>query len=307
MTGVQQLDSPVLLEECEPGWHESSPGQIHPGTPGSGGTPGSYCPSSWEENFDRSEMSTQVMINNQTPSDVPVLRFVFVAGTGAPGAGEMTLNGSQTGASLAYFSVRDDLGVDATVWLRYLHHGCTIRIDTLASTKESRGYAVTAENPTVYTNYVAVSITWTEGTDDVPHGPVDVTLSIVARVPELWQDSYGVNHYGRITFQRTDLVNVNRDLYGTLANRILQIRGSNSVPRLASVTLDARQGPPGHTMSLMSRADPTRPSRYRCCLQVGARTVYNQMCFASSVRHTITRSEWTLRIGLDVALWAGAL
>jgi hypothetical protein len=28
------------------------------------------------------------------------------------------------------------------------------------------------------------------------------------------------------------------------------------------------------------------------------------MCFASSIRHLITRDEWTLTIGLDIAEWA---
>lgn len=307
---VAQLDHPEVFvdDPTDCGWHQSAPGQIHPGTPGSGGTPGSYCPSSWEESFDRSEMSTSVAINNQLPQDVPTLRFIFPADAGAvpPSAGEMTLNGTQEAATRAYFNVRDDLGKDTTIWLRYLHNGSTISYATLAATKESRSYQVTGE-VVVHPNYVEVPITWTQGTTAVPHGPVDVTLGPTARVPEIWEDAYGVDHYGRISFSRTDLINTNRDLLPILADRILKIRASNSVPRLASVTLDARQGPEGHTASLMSRTDPGRPSRYQCCLQVGGRTIYNQICFASSVRHVITRSEWTTRIGLDVALWAGLL
>jgi hypothetical protein len=136
---------------------------------------------------------------------------------------------------------------------------------------------------------------------------VTVTLSIGTEVPQLWTDPYGVFHYGYLTFTRTDLINTDRDLFAKLADRILEVRGSNSVPRLQAVTIDARTGSPMANMRMMSAAAPEKPSRYRMFLHVDERTIYDRMSFATAVRHFISHDEWTLRITTDIAEWAAQL
>ncbi len=289
-------------------WIESSPGQIYPGGSASPARPGSYCPQAWTEDFDRAAMSTEVLIGRSAPTDIPVLRYVFPSDTGAvpPPAGEFSLDNNQQDATTMYVSRTDDLGVDASIWINYLHNGGSLNYQTLADTKEQRGYRVTGD-PTEYPAYFAIPIFWTQGTTAVPHGPVDVTLNLGREVPQLWQDAYGVAHYGRMTFNRTDLINTDRLLFETLADRILEIRGSNSVPRLETVTLDARTGESGLNMGLMSLAAPEKPSRYLMSLDVNGRRIFQRMCFATSVRHHIVDDEWTLQIGLDIAEYAAQL
>jgi len=293
------------------GWIESSPGQIVTGEVSAdgtgGGRPGSYCPEDWEEDFDRSQMSTQVMVARSAPSNVPALRYIFAADTGPvpPAAGTFNLNGTQTAATKMYVSKQTDLGDDATIWLNYLHNGCSLSYKRLL-TNESRGYQVTG-TAVEHAGYFEVPIFWTQGTEVVPHGPQDLTLSITAEVPQVWHEDYGISHYGRMVFNRTDLISVNTDLFEKIATRVLAVRGSNSVPRLEAVTLNAATGKPGHNMSLMSLADPGKPSRYMCCMRVGGRQIFHRMCFATSTRHFISRDEWTLRISLDIAEWAALL
>jgi hypothetical protein len=298
-------------DPCVPGWRESAPGQVHPGIPGSGspGRPGSYCPSAWTEDFDRAQMSTQVIMGRQSPSDVPTLRYVFPSDNGAvpPPAGEFSFDADQESSGWMFVSKTDDLGVDATIWLNYLHYASTITIQTLASTKEQRSYFVTGEPIEDATGYFAIPISWTQGTTDVPHGPIDMTLQLGREIPIPYQDTYGVEHYGRMVYNRTDLISTDRSKFETLADHILEIRGSNSVPRIDTVTLDARTGWPGHNMALMSQAAPERPSRYFCCMNVDGRRIFHRMMFATSVRHHIVDDEWTLVISLDLAEWAGVL
>jgi hypothetical protein len=113
----------------------------------------------------------------------------------------------------------------------------------------------------------------------------------------------------RLNFTRTDLINTTTSLFETLADRILEVRGSNSVPRVESVTVDARTGRhfPLHNMTAMSAVRPEKPSRYKLRLQVGGRLIFDRMMFATSVRHTIERDEWSTVITFDVAEWAAQL
>jgi hypothetical protein len=285
-------------------WVPTAPGVIV-GAGGTPGVPGSVCPQGWTEDFDRAQMSTQVFMGRNPPEGVPVLRYDFPSsGSVPPAAGSISMNGTQTGATRLYAS-SSAAGVDAGVWLAYLHGTCTVTIASLGTDTKSRTYGVTGD-VVEHAGYYEVPIFWTGGTDAIPNGAVDVTLSIATEPPLLYEDAYGVGHYGRMPFQRTDLVSTDRDLFGTLADRILEIRGSNSVPRLESVTIDARTGHgfPTHNMNLMSLASPEKPSRYLCRLKVEDRLIFDRMCFATNVRHFISRDEWTLRITLDIAEWA---
>ena len=112
---------------------------------------------------------------------------------------------------------------------------------TADDNNKTRGYRVTG-TPVEQTNHFDIPINWISGTTAIDPGFVELTLQLVAEPPRIYQDTFGVNHYGRLTFQRTDLIRVEPiadPIYKTLADRILEIRGSNSVPRLESVTMDA--------------------------------------------------------------------
>lgn len=298
------------------------PGTIVPGTPGSPGVPGSYCPQGWTEDFDRAQMSTQVLINHVAPSDIPTFRYDFPGSfADPPPAGQITLNAPQTDATVMRVAKSDAGGADQSVWLRYVHQNCTVTITavgrgTADDNNKSRGYRIVGA-PTESASHLSWPVFWTAGTEAIVPGPVDLTLSITPEVPQLWLDSFGVDHYGRMTFNRTDLIRVDpltvngapNPIYRTLADRILEIRGSNSVPRLESVTLDARTDHtfPMHNMNLMSSAAPEKPSRYLCRLQVEGRVIFERMMFTTAIRHAIARDEWTLVITMDLADWAAQL
>jgi hypothetical protein len=278
------------------------------------GVPGSVCPQGWDEDFDRSQMSTQALIGRSSPANVPVLRYNLVAlPDSTPPAGVLSTSPNQEAATRIYISKTGAAGNDNMIWLGYLnrHSSLTFTLPGNPSADppvpdRSRGYELTAdviEHPAYY----EVPVFWTEGTDHVPAGAVRLTLRIGAEVPKLYQDTYGVEHYGPLPFNRTDLISVDRDLFRKLADRILEVRGSNSVPRLEAVTIDARTGMKLRNMGLMSQAAPERPSRYLCCLKVGSRLIFHRQCFTTAVRHHISHDEWTLRITLDLAEWAGTL
>ena len=292
---------------------EGPPGSIV--YPGGAGTAGTICPAGWDEDFDRSQMSTQVMIARQAPAEVPDFTYTLSPAGGAPPAtGAIVTYPNQEAATRLYVSKTAAGGVNAAIWLAYLNRHSSVTFVSAADEdadppihETRRGYELTAD-VIEHGAYYELPVFWTSGTEHVPtDGPVTFTLTIGQEVPQLWQDIYGVNHYGRMTFNRTDLINTDRDLFEKLADRILEVRGSNSVPRLEAVTLDARTGDPMSTMRLMSSAAPEKPSRYRMHLEVGTREVYDRMCFATAVRHFIAPNEWTLRITLDIAEWAAQL
>lgn len=296
-------------------WYESTPGTINEG--GTPGTPGSHCPQGWTEDFDRAQMSTQVLINHQTPGDIPVFRYDFPGSFDAsPDTGTITLNAPQQTAFMMAVHKIDANGADASVWLRYIQQDCTVAITSVDradpdDNNKRRGYRIVGD-PVESATHFTWPIFWVDGTEAIDPGPVDLTLTIVGETPQLWEDTFGVNHYGRLTFSRTDLIRtdpLSETIYQTLADRILEVRGSNSVPRLESVTLDARTDHhfPMHNMNLMSSAAPEKPSRYLCRLKVGDRFIFDRMCFATNIRHFIARDEWTLRITLDIAEWAAQL
>ena len=219
------------------------------------------CPQGWEEDFDRAQMSTQVMIGRQLPSELPVSAPYNLAATVTvpPAAGALVVDPNQETATRIYASKTTAGGVDATIWLGYLNRHGTVSYD---SGDTSRGYDLTAD-VIEHDGYYELPVIWTSGTDHVPSGPVEFFVtSIGTEVPQLWIDTYGVAHYGRMTFQRTDLINTDRDLFEKMADRILEVRGSNSAPRLEAVTIDARTGSPLRNMGLMSQASPEKPSRY---------------------------------------------
>jgi hypothetical protein len=291
------------------------------GPPGSivypdAGTAGTVCPAGWDEDFDRSQMSTQVMIARSAPAEVPELIYhLATTPSDPPPAGTIVTDPNQEEATRLLVPKEVAPGGNGGQWLNFLNRHSTVSYRSAAddttdppTPETSRTYQLTAD-VIEHADHYELPVTWTGGTAHVPTGGlVTLTLSIGAEVPQLWFDPYGVDHYGRMTFNRTDLINQRRDLFTKLADRILEVRGSNSVPRLQAVTIDARTGSaPLENMRLMSSAAPEKPSRYRMALEVDDRVIYDRMCFASAVRHYIARNEWTLRITLDIAEWAAQL
>lgn len=289
---------------------EGPPGSIVYPEPGTSGT---ICPQGWDENFDRSQMSTQVIIARSAPSDVPDFVYTLEITGDVPGPGGLAADPNQEAATVLHVSKTAMDGDDATIWLGYLNRHSSVTYTSAADDtvdpkipETSRGYKLTAD-VIEHADYYDLPVVWTSGTSHVPTGLVTVKLSIGTEVPQLWFDPYGVEHYGRMTFNRTDLISTDRTLFAKLADRILEVRSSNSVPRIEAVTIDARTGSKLPNMALMSSAAPEKPSRYRMALVVGSRTIYDRMMFASAVRHFIARDEWTLRITLDIAGWAAQL
>jgi hypothetical protein len=63
-----------------------------------------------------------------------------------------------------------------------------------------------------------------------------------------------------------------------------------------------------HNIDVMAAASPQKPSRYLVRIQAEpGRMIAERMMFCASVRHFLSRNEWTLDMTLDVAEWAGTL
>lgn len=283
-------------------WTESAPGTIHPGSM-TGYIPGDICPSDWDEDFDRAQMSTQVLIGRQLPTNIPTLTYNFPGST-PPANTELTL--VDTPPTMLVSKQQAAFPPYVSAILDFIKTGDTLRVASTASTGDSLGYRVTSE-PVDHGTYLEIPIFWTEGSSPPAAGQVYLTMTLTAEPPQLWIDALGKQLYGVETFNRLDLINANTDLFETLADRILEVRGVNSVPRIDSVTIDARTGPGIANMELMSSAAPERPSRYQLRLAVDERPIFDRMMFVASVRHFIARDEWTLRVGLDIAEWAAQL
>lgn len=289
------------------GFTPSDPDAVIPSTPASPLRPGDACPQTWDESADRSQMTTQVMIARQSPSNIPPLTYNF-PGANPPNPGEVVLNAAQSEATVIRVHKTMNTGADSTIWLRYLHTNDRVRFADADDTGVAVGYVLTGE-PAEAATFFDLPVVWQDGQNPVPAGVTALTLSLLPQPPHLFYDAFGVPLYGVETLSRTDLINTSEDLLPTLADRILEVRGSNSIPRVEAVTLDARTGGFNQptVMHLMSTAAPERPSRYRMRLQVNERPIYDRVCFVNSVRHFVSRDEWTVRLALDVAEWAAQL
>lgn len=286
-------------------WYATNPGVVPPGyTPG---TPGDVCPTVWTEDADRSQMSTEVLIGRTLPSNIPDLAYTL--GSGSVTTGEIVVVGpNQIEATALNISRASVGGANQSAWLDYLNVGSNLKITVVDDPTKSLGYQV-SDDPTFHSGYIAVPVAWRDGITTLDPGPVTLSISLGPEPPLLYWDDYGRDVYGRETFVRTDLINATRSLFETLADRILEVRGSNSIPRVDTVGIDARTGRdfPMQNMELMSTVRPEKPSRYAIALEVDGRLIYDRMMFATSVRHTIERDEWSTQITLDVAEWAGVL
>ena len=182
-------------------------------------------------------------------------------------------------------------GVEATIWLRYLKSGDSVRFVDTDDTGIALTYRLTGDHDRVPRHTSCCRSSGRTARPRFPPGAVTLALQLLSEPPDLYVDTFGRDLYGHETLSVTDLINTSKDLFETLADRILEVRGVNSVPRVEAVTIDARTGHGTQNMELMSTAAPEKPSRYRMRLQVDERPIYDRMCFVSSVRHFITRSR----------------
>jgi hypothetical protein len=114
-------------------------------------------------------------------------------------------------------------------------------------------------------------------------------------------DGQGQIKYGIEPYERVDLLTASDASLLQLAQRVLRTRAAATAPRVRSVTLDARTSTAA--LDLMSSVEVYRPSRYRCRLQYPQPrgVVFDEEYFATGVVHTMTPSDWTLQLNLDVA------
>ena len=105
-------------------------------------------------------------------------------------------------------------------------------------------------------------------------------------------------------FTRSDLTPLDDAMLTTLANRVLEVRNVDTMPRIEAVTLDAATDPgDGRLVELMATARPEIPTRIRCRLRArDGRPVFDVEMFVTAVRHQITDTgRWGCRLALDAA------
>jgi hypothetical protein len=104
-------------------------------------------------------------------------------------------------------------------------------------------------------------------------------------------------------FERGDLETYATGDLQRLADRMVETRGLDTMPRVESVTFDAGNDPgDGRTVELMATARTETPTRLRCRLATGGRTVFDRDMFVTGAAHTINeRGRWGCRLTLDVA------
>ena len=169
------------------------------------------------------------------------------------------------------------------------------------------GFRITA-TPIDHGTYYELPVQWESGaaTTYTGRGPVPMTLR--PEPPLLCIDALGKSLYGVETFNRTDLINSTTDLFETLADRILEVRGVNSRPPRGGGhdRCPHRARHRQHGTHVDRRPPRNRPAI--CCASPSTSARFSTAWSScSGVRHFIARDEWTLRINCDIAEWAGVL
>ena len=170
-------------------WTASNPGAVvPPSTPGTV-TGGDICPQDWDEDFDRSQMSTQVMIGRQLPSNIPRLLFTLVD-TGPPDHGELFVSGGPDYVLLVS-KQQAVFPEHINSFLEFIKVDDTIRITHAGSTGQTLGWRVTA-TPIEHALYFEFPVFWTEGTLPFPEGDaVFFTRQLLPEPPLLYIDAVG--------------------------------------------------------------------------------------------------------------------
>lgn len=114
------------------------------------------------------------------------------------------------------------------------------------------------------------------------------------------EDAMDRAEFGVETFERTDLeTNLDADL-GIIADRVLEVRSPDHMPRIAAVNLDAATG--RNVVEVLTAANPYAPARFYCRHQGDdGRIVFNRTMMVVGVEHSLTPETWTARVALDDA------
>ena len=114
-------------------------------------------------------------------------------------------------------------------------------------------------------------------------------------------DVEGRGMFGRETFTADDLDTKNDADLVTIGQRILAVRGVETAPRVAAVTIDAATA--DNTVDLIAFADPRTPTRIiaRHRRDTGVDVLAGRQMFVTSVEHDIGPESWVCRLGLDDA------
>jgi len=131
------------------------------------------------------------------------------------------------------------------------------------------------------------------------------TRAIIGRdgeTPLVMDNKTGIGLYGLETWERTDALPISNSEMSRLGSRILNARAPATMPKIASVTLDAATGD-GEVAELAATASPFTPSRYRCRhYAADGRLAFDRQMFVVGIRHTISPVDgWTTQLALDAA------
>lgn len=138
-----------------------------------------------------------------------------------------------------------------------------------------------------------------------PYRRRDITGRVILETPpndpETYESSSTIDDYGADTLSVRSLWTKSPTDRASIADRLLLVRGPDTIPRLEAVTVHAHHsGDNRAAVDLATLIDPTRPSRLRCrFLDDSNDVVFDDQCFATGVAHHITRDEWTVEISLD--------
>lgn len=105
--------------------------------------------------------------------------------------------------------------------------------------------------------------------------------------------------YGIEPLVRTDLwteLDAQVDLIG---ERILYVRGADTMPRIEAINFSAATD--DNVVEMLATLDVHKPSRYLCRLELDHGVVFEEQHFATGVRHHWTFNEWTAQVTLDLA------
>lgn len=139
---------------------------------------------------------------------------------------------------------------------------------------------------------------------ELQFGRDDITTRAVlgrsGEVEHVYDDTQGVALFGAETYTRRDLeTDVDADI-DWLAERILAGRSWRRMPRVAAVTVYARDGHP-ETVGTLCKASPYTPARFACRHIEGERVVIDRVMMVVGVEHALTPESWSARIALDDA------
>lgn len=142
-----------------------------------------------------------------------------------------------------------------------------------------------------------------------PKRRTDITGRVIVQTPpndpETFESPATIDDYGAETYSVRDLWTASPTDRESIADRVLATRTPDTVPRIESVVVHVHANystaaERDAAVDLASRVSVTTPTRFRCRhLDETGAVVFDDQCFATAVRHYMSREEWTVEIALD--------